>query len=169
MIAVVYARKSTEQDVSDADKSVTRQIENAAAFIASKGWTRSEEHTFVDDGISGAEFVNRPGLTRLLASLKPRAGFDVLVMSEESRLGRESIQTGHCLMQIVDAGVRVFFYQDGTERRLDTATDKLMSSIGRFGAELEREKAVVRTREGMAKRAKSGHATGGRAYGYVNR
>jgi len=167
VIAAIYARKSTEDAVATEDKSVTRQIENARAFAASRGWTVSEEHTFSDDGISGAEFVNRPGLTRLLASLKPRA-FDVLVMSEESRLGRESIQTGYVLQQITDAGVRVFFYQDGTECRLDTATDKLMSSIGRFGAELEREKAVVRTREGMATRAKAEHATGGRAYGYRN-
>ena len=40
-------------------------------------------------------------------SLKPRAPFQVLVMSEESRLGRESIETGWSLKQIMDAGVRV--------------------------------------------------------------
>ena len=39
MNAAIYARKSTEQTGADADaKSVERQIENARAFAASKGW-----------------------------------------------------------------------------------------------------------------------------------
>ena len=46
--------------VGDEEKSVTRQIEHAKAYAAKKGWTVSEEHIFVDDGISGAEFVKRP-------------------------------------------------------------------------------------------------------------
>jgi len=36
-----------------------------------------EEHVYVDDGISGAEYVQRPGLLRLLDHLRQ---FDVLVM-----------------------------------------------------------------------------------------
>lgn len=39
MTAAVYARKSTSQaDVADEAKSVTRQVE-AKVFIAAKGWT----------------------------------------------------------------------------------------------------------------------------------
>ncbi len=110
MIAAIYARKSTEQvAVSDEEKSVTRQIEHARDYAVSKGWTVAEEYIFVDDGISGAEFVKRPGFIRLMSSLKPHPPFHVLIMSEESRLGRESIQTGYALKQIMDAGVRVFF------------------------------------------------------------
>jgi DNA invertase Pin-like site-specific DNA recombinase len=63
VIAAIYARKSTEQTgVSDEEKSVGRQIEHAKAYALKKGWTSSEEHVFVDDGISGAEFVKRPGI-----------------------------------------------------------------------------------------------------------
>jgi hypothetical protein len=37
MIAAIYARKSTDQDgVAEDAKSVTRQIENATAFITSR-------------------------------------------------------------------------------------------------------------------------------------
>src|SRR5262245_66696027 len=39
-----------------------------------------------------------------------------LVMSEESRLGRESIETGWTLKKIIDAGVRVFYYLEDRER-----------------------------------------------------
>jgi hypothetical protein len=43
-------------------------------------------------------------------ALKPEPGFQVLIMSEESRLGREQIETAYALKQIMDAGVRVCFY-----------------------------------------------------------
>jgi hypothetical protein len=98
VIAAVYARKSTDQSaVADEAKSVTRQIDHATAYAIGKGWTVPEACIFVDDGISGAEFANRPGFVRLMAALKPRPPFHVLVMSEESRLGREAIETAYAL------------------------------------------------------------------------
>jgi DNA invertase Pin-like site-specific DNA recombinase len=72
MIAAVYARKSTDQNLPDAEKSVTRQVEHATAYAARKGWTVDPAHVYQDDGISGAEFVTRPGFLRLLNALKPR-------------------------------------------------------------------------------------------------
>jgi DNA invertase Pin-like site-specific DNA recombinase len=110
MIAALYVRKSTEQHLPDAEKSVTRQVEHATAYAARKGWTVDPAHVYADDGISGAEFVKRPGFLRLMNALMPRPPFQVLIMSEESRLGREAIETAYALKQIVDAGVRVFFY-----------------------------------------------------------
>ena len=90
MIASVYARKSTEQNgVADEQKSVTRQIEHATTYATRKGWVVCDEHVYVDDGISGAEFTNRPGFLRLMNTLKPCPPFQVLIMSEESRLGRD--------------------------------------------------------------------------------
>jgi DNA invertase Pin-like site-specific DNA recombinase len=59
---------------------------------------------YSDDGISGAEFLKRSGFRRLMNSLKPRPPFQVLVMSEESRLGRERIEMAYVLKQITDAG-----------------------------------------------------------------
>jgi len=44
----------------------------------------ADEHIYIDDGISGAEFAGRPGFMRLMNALKPKPGFDVLIMSEES-------------------------------------------------------------------------------------
>ena len=129
MIAAVYCRKSTEQNgIPDEQKSVTRQIEHARAYAARKGWTVDDSLIFVDDGVSGAEFANRPGFLRLMNSLKPRPPFQVLVMSEESRLGREAIETAYALKQLVQAGVRVFFYLEDRERTLDSPTDKIMLS-----------------------------------------
>src|SRR5262245_46345917 len=127
MIAGVYARKSNEQSgVADEAKSVRRQIEHAKAYAARKGWTVADDCIFSDDGISGAEFTNRPGYMRLLNALKPRPAFDVLIMSEESRLGREQIEVAYAIKQLVTAKVRVFCYLTDSERTLDSPIDKMM-------------------------------------------
>jgi site-specific DNA recombinase len=169
MTAAIYARKSTEQNgMADDAKSVTRQIEHARAYAERKGWHVSEEHIYVDDGVSGAEFVKRPGLLRLMNALEPRPRFQVLIMSEESRLGREAIETGWTLKKIIDAGVRVFFYLEDRERTLDTAMDKVMLSLTNFASEMEREKARQRTYDAMLRKAKALQVTGGKVYGYRN-
>jgi site-specific DNA recombinase len=168
MIAAIYARKSTDQNVVDEAKSVTRQVEHARAYAARKGWTVDDEHVYVDDGISGAEFVKRPGFLRLMNALKPRAPFRVLIMSEESRLGRESIETGWTLKKITDAGVRVFYYLEDRERTLDGALDKMMMQLTSFASEMERERGRQRTRDAMVRKARRGHVAGGKVYGYRN-
>jgi site-specific DNA recombinase len=169
MRTAIYARKSTEQNgVADEQKSVARQIDHARQYATTKGWIVADEHVYIDDGISGAEFANRPGFLRLMNALKPRPAFQVLVMSEESRLGREAIETAYALKQLVQAGVRVFFYLEDRERTLDSPTDKIMLSLTTFADELEREKARQRTYDAMLRKAKAGHVTGGRTFGYDN-
>ena len=85
MIAAVYARKSTDQNIADEEKSVTRQVERARAYAARQGLAVAEEHIYVDDGISGAEFgEKRPGYLALMNALKPRAQFQILMMREQS-------------------------------------------------------------------------------------
>jgi DNA invertase Pin-like site-specific DNA recombinase len=118
--------------------------------------------------VSGAEFTNRPGFVRLMAVLKPRPPFQVLTMSEESRLGREAIETAYSLKQLITAGVRVFFYLEDRERTFDSPTDKLLLSVTAFADELEREKARQRTYDAMQRKARAGHVTGGRVFGYEN-
>jgi DNA invertase Pin-like site-specific DNA recombinase len=168
VIAAIYARKSTEQLVSDDQKSIARQIDHARAYAVRKGWTVEDAHVYSDDGISGAEFTKRPGFLRLMNALRPRPAFQVLVMSEESRLGRESIETAYALKQLVQAGVRVFFYMEDRERTLDSPTDKIMLSLTAFADELEREKARQRVTDAMQRKAKAGHVTGGAVFGYDN-
>jgi DNA invertase Pin-like site-specific DNA recombinase len=169
MIAAIYARKSTEQTgVNDEEKSVSRQIEHATAYATRKGWTVAQEHLYSDDGVSGAEFVKRQGFLRLMNALKPRPAFQVLIMSEESRLGREAIQSSYAFKQIIDSGVRVFFYLTDQERKLDNALDKVMLSLTNFSAEMEREKASQRTYDAMLRKAKALHVTGNKVFGYDN-
>src|SRR5262245_47372482 len=169
MNAAVYVRKSTDQPgIADDQKSVTRQIEHGRAYAATRGWVVADEHIYIDDAISGAEFENRPGFLRLMNALKPRAPFTVLVMSEVSRLGREQIETAYALKQLSLAGVRCFSYLEDRELLMESATDKFLLGAVTFAADLEREKARQRTYDAMARKARAGHVTGGRVFGYDN-
>jgi len=169
VIAAIYVRKSTDEGAkAEEAKSVTRQVEHGKEYAAKKGWTVLDEHIYVDDGVSGAEWKKRPGFIRLLNALEPKPPFQVLIMSEESRLGREQIETSYALKKITEAGVRVFFYLEDKERKLDTATDKLLFSVANFAAEMEREKASQRTRDKHVALVKAGHVASGRVYGYRN-
>ena len=169
MIAAVYARKSTEQNgVGDETKSVTRQGERAKAYATEKGWAVAEDSVYVDDGISGAEFVKRPGFLRLMNALKPAPPFQVLIMSAESRLGREQIETAYALKQIITAGVRIFYYLEDRERTLESSTDKLLLSVTAFADEMEREKARQRTHDALVRKARARYVAGGSVYGYDN-
>src|SRR5438093_10573228 len=101
-------------------------------------------------------------------ALNPRPPFQVLIMSEESRVGREAIETAYALKQLVTAGVRVFFYLEDRERTLESPTDKVMLSLTTFADELEREKARLRVTDAMMRKARAGHSCGGSCFGYDN-
>jgi DNA invertase Pin-like site-specific DNA recombinase len=123
----VYARKSSEDDRNEDHRSTGRQAEQATAWVRKGGGHVLPGHVYLDDAVSGAEFKSRPGLLRFLDTLKNGKPFNAVVMSEQSRLGREQLETGYLLKQIRDAGIRVFYYMTGEEARLDSALDKIMS------------------------------------------
>ena len=166
MKAAIYARKSNDDNDRDADnKSVTRQVEHARAFAEAKGWTVDDEHIFIDDGISGAEYQNRPGFLRLMNALKH---FDVLVMSESSRLGRDMMRNATAIVEIIESGPRIFYYLTGEEEKADTPEQRIMVTLRSYASEVERQKASQRSRDALERKARSGFNTGGCVYGYDN-
>ena len=188
MRAAIYARKSTKQygrqstdrplpqtdqlgavgaHSVDDQKSVTRQTEGGHSLAASRGWAVAAQHVYSDDGISGAEFSARPALTQMMAAATRRE-FDVLIISDSSRLGREQIETAFLLKRLDMCGVKVVTYRDGHELLITTPMDKILRSIRAFADEQEREGARERTHEAMVRKARLGHVTGGRVFGYHN-
>jgi site-specific DNA recombinase len=164
MRAAIYARKSKQDEAS-----LDRQVELAKDFIAKQdGWRLHPAHIFSDDGISGAQFT-RPGLDALLAAVgRTPVPFDVLVVMESSRLGRNMSETLKLQEQILESGTRLYHYQDGSELKLDTPTQKLVASVNNFGAEDYRYQISQKASAALRKKAQAGHAVGNRCYGYAN-
>ena len=169
MTAAIYARKSTDQSgISDEQRSVARQVEHARAYATRKGWRVLDEHVYVDDGISGAEFERRPGLQRLRAALRPRPSFAILIVSEQSRLSRDTADTLQFSKELARAGIRVFTYQDDRTISIDTPSDTLVTTINAWKDSEARRESSVRTHEALARKARAAHVTGGRVFGYRN-
>ena len=166
MKAAIYTRKSTDDNDKNADnKSVTRQRERAKAYAVAKGWTVEPEHIFEDDNVSGAEYQRRPGLVRMMARLKE---FNVIVTSENSRIGRDMVRNSVVIDDIRSADVRLFYYLNDSEERFDTPEQRLMATMGGFASEMERAKISERTRDALSRKAEKGYSAGGRCYGYDN-
>ena len=165
MRVAIYSRKSTDDEAA---KSVKRQVAHARAYAHRKGWRVLDDHVYVDDGISGAEFKNRPALLRLLNVLKPKPPFEAVVMMEPERLGRDRLRTELVARDLFEAGVRIFYYLDDREERVDTPEQRFVMAARAFSSEMEREKAKQRTRDALLARAVRGHVTGGVVFGYKN-
>jgi DNA invertase Pin-like site-specific DNA recombinase len=155
MTAAVYARKSTAQNgIADEDKSVVRQVALCRAFAERQGWRLDDAYVFSDVAISGAEFSRRPGLVAPLNTLKPRPSFDVLLIYDADRLGREQVETAYIMKQLNQAGVRIFETKGGgRELALDSPIDKMVMAVLAGAAEIERAKARTRTRDALQRKA----------------
>ncbi|MES9874183.1 MAG: recombinase family protein [Candidatus Sedimenticola sp. 6PFRAG7] len=162
--AAIYARKSNDDnDRTEDAKSITRQVKHGIEYAESKGWIVSDDLIFIDDGISGAEFNKRSGLSELRCAVDK---LDVVVMSELSRLGRDSTRTTAEIVNLTEAGKRIFFYLTDEEQVADDATTRLMLYVKSYTAEVEREKASQRVSDTLRKKFKDGHVVGGSVYGY---
>jgi site-specific DNA recombinase len=167
MIAAIYARKSTDQRVSDDAKSVTRQIDNAKTFAQAKGWTVEDRHVYKDDGVSGAETKRLRDRQRMLDAAANH-DFDVVVMQAQDRFSRRDGDEAFAELKALAKHVQVWFYADGHRFTYGTFESNITGILkSEFAAEYRRAIAV-KTHEAMRRRAEQGHVTGGRTFGYDN-
>jgi site-specific DNA recombinase len=164
MIAAVYARKSTQQEGAGAtSESVERQIQHAQQFITKKGWAIGP--VYYDDAISGVTYAKLKDRARMVTDAA--AGkFQALVVSEQSRLGRDWIESAYTIKKICDSGVRIFAYLRDEEIEVTTDSGKMRIVFTGYASSQESTRTSERTRDGLRKRASAGYVTGGRLYGY---
>jgi len=168
MIAAIYARKSTSQDdVADEARSVTRQVDSARAFITRKGWTLDEAHVYADDGVSGALFASRPDYQRMMRDAAAGA-FEALVLFDLDRLGRDGHKTMVALHALVEVGVSIWDSSTGHQIELDSFENRLPTILKAEFAQQYREQIRKHTRAAMRQKAAAGFVTGGKLFGYDN-
>jgi site-specific DNA recombinase len=162
--AAVYARRSTDEHQA---ASLDVQLEEARRCVEKKGWVLSDEHIYLEDAVSRAEFKKRPALIAMLNAASEKA-FDIVVTRDETRLGGDVNRTGLLIQDLLDHGVELFYYFTDEKVTLDDALQKFLVAARNFAAELEREKISARTREHLHVKARRGLNAGGRCFGYDN-
>jgi site-specific DNA recombinase len=77
-------------------------------------------------------------------------------------------RTGLVIQDLIDAGVRLWYYYADEEVTIDGAVDKFLVAARTFAAELEREKVAQSVHEHLQVKARAGLNVGGRVFGYDN-
>lgn len=112
--AVLYLRLSRDDDNPGESESIQNQRSLLQGYAAQHGFAIVEE--YVDDGWSGTRF-DRPRFQDMLRDMKQHR-FEIVLVKDLSRLGRDYIQTGRYLELIFpEHGVRLIAVGDG----IDTA------------------------------------------------
>jgi site-specific DNA recombinase len=168
--AAAYIRKSNDQqDRTEEVKSVATQRDLVTTFAAARGWTLDDKHIYADDGITGALFAERPGLQALLAATRTTpVPFTKLIIVEQSRLGRDQIDTMVLIRDIEESGVEIWSTRDGRRITLSDDTSKLLASLEGWRDESERKKTATRVHDAAKTRFERGYVVGGRVHGYKN-
>lgn len=160
MRVAIYCRVS----IDDRTVSLDAQETGAREWAARNG--HAVTHVYRDDGVSGAEWTHRPGVKRLEAEAltKPRP-FDVVVVRDLDRLGRDSVRLPLLLSDLRDARIQVVEWTTGRPVEL-TGDHLFMASLRAHFAAREREAIAARTRVALEARARRGLVVGGEVYGY---
>ena len=162
MRAAVYTRVSTDEQGASLD----------AQEAGARAWCEKHGATVVavyrDEGISGAEWVHRPGLRSMLdeVTATPRP-WDVLVVRDLDRLGRDALRLGLAVETLHDHGARCVAWSTGEEVHADPMARAVLVLRGVL-AEQERAQIAHRVRVSLKQKAEKGLVTGGVVYGWRN-
>jgi site-specific DNA recombinase len=145
----LYARVSTGNQV--VAQSIDQQIERLKKAVREKGWQLAEEHTFRDDGRSGAT-LGRPGLDSLRDAI--RAGeLDSVLITAPDRLARNYVHQMILLEEFARNGCEAEFLERPMN---DDPHDKLLLQIRGAVAEYERTLISDRMRRGRQAKYRAG-------------
>ncbi len=155
MRVAAYARYSSDQQ---REASLEDQLRNCRAYCTRMGWPAPA--VFQDAAISGSR-SDRPEYQRLLAAA---AAFDVVLVDDLSRLGRDSEEVQRAVKRLRFAGVRLVGISDGVDT--DQKGHKVNVGLRGLMSELYLDDLAEKTHRGLMGRALNGASAGGLPYGY---
>jgi site-specific DNA recombinase len=155
MRVAAYARFSSD---SQREASIEDQLRNCRAYCAKQGWP--DPVVYSDSAISGA----RNDREAYLRMLREAVRFDVLLVDDLSRFGRDKDEIGKTVKRLTFAGVRLVGVCDG----VDTARKGHKVDVGLRGlmSEIYLDDLADKTHRGLSGRALAGASAGGLPYGY---
>lgn len=155
MRTAAYARYSSD---NQRDASLEDQLRNCRAYCARMGWPAPVAYS--DAAVSGSR-MDREGYQHLLADAHR---FDVLLVDDLSRFGRDSAELTMTIRRLKFAGVRLIGVSDG----VDTERKSHKADVGLRGlmSEMYLDDLADKVHRGLTGRALSGASAGGLPYGY---
>ncbi|MBT8453831.1 MAG: recombinase family protein [Deltaproteobacteria bacterium] len=157
-----YARFSSDKQ---SETSASAQVARLQQWVQTRGGQLSLEHTYRDEGISGAT-NQRPGLISLMAAVDSRE-LDVVVVEDLSRLSRDIEHSASIRKRFAFSGVRLIGIADGIDT-LGNGGD-LLYGVKSILSEQYLKDLGDKTSRGLRDRAQVGRVTGALPYGYASK
>jgi site-specific DNA recombinase len=162
----IYARRSQDEKGADQeDKSTSRQLSNARALAAERGWQVVGE--YIDEARSGRN-VGRLAQRARMAADAEVGKFTAVIARNVDRLSRDDREGASFVYQLESASVQVWEYS--SKQLVDVSNPMTRTMLNmRFGfAAAEAEAASSRTSEQKVDRMKNARLNDGRVLGYEN-
>jgi site-specific DNA recombinase len=160
MRASIYARYSSDLQRPE---SIEDQVRQCREWIQSKDWILHEHNIFTDYAISGAD-ANRPEYMRLKEAAQQRE-FDVIVVDDLSRLGRDMAESTKIFRDLNAIGASIISVSDG----IDTSkpSGKLPYYLKGMMNEVFLDDMRAKIVRGLKGQVLRGYSAGGRVYAYT--
>jgi len=160
--AVGYSRVSTQEQAQDG-YSLAAQRSMIEQYCKLHNLTLIDQYT--DEGISGKNIENRPGINYLISDAK--AGrFDVVVIWKLSRISRKLMDTLSIMDDLTDFNVSLQSISEKID--IQSNTGKFMIQLLSSVNELERNTLIENVGLGHQAKARNGQWNGGKILGYDN-
>mgnify|MGYP001116982129 CR=1 FL=1 len=156
MRTAAYARYSSD---NQREASLDDQLRNCRAYCVRQGWPAPT--VYQDAEISGSR-TDRADYQRLLRDARQ---FDVILVDDLTRFGRDKEELGTIIKRLRFHGVRLIGVSDG----IDTARKGYKVETGLRGlmSELFLDDLADKTHRGLTGRALAGASAGGLPFGYI--
>lgn len=162
--AAIYTRYSSHMQNK---RSTDDQVFQCNEAASQNGWTVDDAHVRSDEEKTGRTLHGRNGLADLLdlAKTKPRP-FDVLIVDDPSRLGRDQADALNILKRLKFHGVELYI----VSYRLCSNQPYFREMFSQMSRRAEEESIQHgwRVRRGKKGRFRDGYHPGGACYGYTN-
>lgn len=164
----IYARVST----SGGKQDYQRQVDDLTKEIIYHGFEENRIQIFAEEISGYTKNSQRPELQRMLAAIQNHE-IEIIYVTEISRLGRNPSETRKTVDQLSDLGIPIYVHAL-KQRTLDKegkrdATMNIILQVALEFANAESEQTKARSKSGLLRAAKKGHAGGGlcHPYGYT--
>ncbi|MCG8573565.1 MAG: recombinase family protein [Flavobacteriales bacterium] len=158
MKAIIYTRVSTKS------QNIYRQLKELENKCSDKSWTVYKK---VSDTISGAKpYTDRKGFIEIIEQAKKKA-FEVIVVHEISRLGRNTVDVLKCIQELNSYGISVYILNIDTEikpDRVDPSANLIVAVLASLATH-ERELIRQRILSGLKASNKNSGRRAGEKYG----
>jgi site-specific DNA recombinase len=157
MLAVVYTRYSTDKQRK---ASTADQFRICTGRISAERWTLHRHYS--DQEISGA-ISARPDYLRMQEDAA-RKEFQILVVDDLSRLGRDHVEQERLIRRFEFAGIRIIAVTDGYDSQ--SKARKVIRGMLGMRNEMQLDQIRAQVHRGLTGQALQKRSAGGLSYGY---